>query len=273
MSTKPIILLPNSARCFSLGAAIIALLIFSFTALPTAKAQSNRFEAGVAAKERGQYLTAIRSWLPLAEDGMADAQVNLGHMYNEGFGVDRDLSTALYWYERAAESGLGEAKYNLGLLYFYGDGVPKDLVTAITLFREAEEQNIQEASYMLGVAALSGDGVPIDKTEARERFERAALAGIPEAQLAYASVAQSGEGGEPVSSGFFGLFGSNKPPEGRPVVAYVWARLAQINGLTAPELTQVLEVAEIMLTTPKEEAEGIITTCLASELSNCPTAD
>jgi len=34
-----------------------------------------------------------------------------------------------------------------------------------------------------------------------------------------------------------------------------------------------LEVAEIMLTTPKEEAEGIITTCLASELSNCPTAD
>ena len=151
--------------------------------------------------------------------------------------------------------------------------MPKDLVTAITLFREAEEQNIQEASYMLGVAALSGDGVPIDKTEARERFESAALAGIPEAQLAYASVAQSGEGGEPVSSGFFGLFGSNKPPEGRPVVAYVWARLAQINGLTAPELTQVLEVAEIMLTTPKEEAEGIITTCLASELSNCPTAD
>ena len=214
MSTKPIILLPNSARCFSLGAAIITFFIFSFTALPTAEAQSNRFEAGVAAKERGQYLTAIRSWLPLAEDGMADAQVNLGHMYNEGFGVDRDLSTALYWYERAAESGLGEAKYNLGLLYFYGDGVPKDLVTAITLFREAEEQNIQEASYMLGVAALSGDGVPIDKTEARERFERAALAGIPEAQLAYASVAQSGEGGEPVSSGFFGLFGSKEGPIG-----------------------------------------------------------
>ena len=57
--------------------------------------QTNRFEAGISAKERGQYLTAIRSWLPLAEDGMPEAQVNLGHMYNEGLGVDVDYEEAL----------------------------------------------------------------------------------------------------------------------------------------------------------------------------------
>lgn len=254
------------ALCFA------SALLFAIGTTSAALAQSNRFEAGIAAKERGQYLTAIRSWLPLAEEGMPDAQVNLGHMYNEGFGVDRDLEAAFYWYQLAAEAGVGEAKYNLGLLYFSGEGVAKDLGVAINLFREAEEQNIREASYMIGVAALSGDGVPVNKTEARKRFREAALAGVPEAQLAYASVAQSGEGSKSTGSSFAGLFGIVEQPKGDPVVAYVWARLAQINGITAPELTQVLEIAEIMLTVPKEEAESIINSCLASELASCPTA-
>lgn len=270
--------MPKDSRQIPLNISVRALclvsaLLLAIETTSVASAQSNRFEAGIAAKERGQYLTAIRSWLPLAEEGMPDAQVNLGHMYNEGFGVERDLDAAFYWYQLAAEAGVGEAKYNLGLLYFSGEGVAKDLGVAINLFREAEEQNVREASYMIGLAALSGDGVPVNKTEARNRFRETALAGVPEAQLAYASVAQSGEGGQSTGSSFAGLFGIEKQPEGNPVIAYVWARLAQINGITAPELTQVLELAEIMLTVPKEEAESIVKSCLDSELKRCPTAD
>ena len=54
-------------------------------------AQSSRFEAGIAAMNRGRYAVAFRSWLPLAEAGMPEAQLNLGKLYQSGQGVDLDL--------------------------------------------------------------------------------------------------------------------------------------------------------------------------------------
>jgi TPR repeat protein len=45
------------------------------------------FDNGVAAYERGDYATAFREWLPLAEQGDAQAQYNLGGMYQFGEGV------------------------------------------------------------------------------------------------------------------------------------------------------------------------------------------
>ena len=41
-------------------------------------------DEGVAALERGDYETAFREMKPLAEQGDADAQYNLGLMYDEG---------------------------------------------------------------------------------------------------------------------------------------------------------------------------------------------
>jgi TPR repeat protein len=38
----------------------------------------------MAAYKRGDYETAIREWKPLAKQGVADAQYNLGVMYGEG---------------------------------------------------------------------------------------------------------------------------------------------------------------------------------------------
>ena len=37
---------------------------------------------------------ALREWLPLAEQGDAKAQVNLGMMYHDGGGITRDYKTA-----------------------------------------------------------------------------------------------------------------------------------------------------------------------------------
>ncbi len=39
------------------------------------------FQDGVAAHERGDYATALREFRPLAEQGDAAAQYNLGQMY------------------------------------------------------------------------------------------------------------------------------------------------------------------------------------------------
>ncbi len=75
------------------------------------------------AKFEGLALTALREWRPLAEQGNALAQFNLGLMYMEGKGVPQDDAEAVKWYRKAAEQGVTEAQYNLGLMYDDGRGV------------------------------------------------------------------------------------------------------------------------------------------------------
>ena len=48
------------------------------------------FQKGLAAVQRGDFATALREWTPLAEQGYATAQYNLGVMYDNGEGVPQD---------------------------------------------------------------------------------------------------------------------------------------------------------------------------------------
>ncbi len=48
------------------------------------------FDDGLAAAKRGDYAAALREWLPLAEQGNAAAQYNVGLMYGLGKGVPQD---------------------------------------------------------------------------------------------------------------------------------------------------------------------------------------
>ena len=66
--------------------------------------QAGFFE-GRAAKERGDYQTALSELRPIAESGNAWAQVSLGEMYEDGQGVSQDYQQAKTWYQKAAEQG------------------------------------------------------------------------------------------------------------------------------------------------------------------------
>ncbi len=83
------------------------------------------FAEGVAAYKRGDYETALRELRPLANQGNAEAQFNLGVMYDKGEGVPQDDTEAVKWYRKAAEQGYAEAQYSLGLMYVKGGGVPQ----------------------------------------------------------------------------------------------------------------------------------------------------
>ena len=78
----------------------------------------------------GDYDSAVRAWRRLAEQGNAGAQLDLGFMYDNGYGVSQDYKEAIKWYRRAAEQGNDRAQYNLGLMYDNGDGVPQNYVQA-----------------------------------------------------------------------------------------------------------------------------------------------
>jgi len=68
----------------------------------TGAAAAGPFEEGVAAYRRGDYATALRLMRPLAEQGFAAAQSNLGNMYENGRGVPQDNVQAHMWFNLAA---------------------------------------------------------------------------------------------------------------------------------------------------------------------------
>ncbi len=65
------------------------------------------FEVGVEAWGRGDYDRAVQEFRLLAEQGHAQAQVNLGIMSSQGRGVPKDFVQAYRWYTLAADQGNG----------------------------------------------------------------------------------------------------------------------------------------------------------------------
>ena len=89
--------------------ALIATLLTLGLSLP---ASAGPFEDGQAAYARADYATALRLWTPLAAQGNAPAQYNLGVMYAKGQGVAQDYVQAHKWFNLSAASGQAEAVKN-----------------------------------------------------------------------------------------------------------------------------------------------------------------
>ena len=64
-------------------------------------------------QKRTGWLVDAEATLVAAEQGDADAQVNLGFMYKSGHGGPRDAAEAVQWFRRAANQGNAEAQDNL----------------------------------------------------------------------------------------------------------------------------------------------------------------
>ena len=62
----------------------LLLAIAFYVSSPTV---SGDFNAGLSALQRAHYATAMRAWIGMANDGIAEAQNNVGHLYEEGFGA------------------------------------------------------------------------------------------------------------------------------------------------------------------------------------------
>ncbi len=107
-----------------------ATMLLALAILFMAAPACTGFEAGMKAYLRGDHPTALKEWRPLAEQGNADAQFNLGVMYYFGRGVRQDYKEAVRWYRLAAAQGHATAQYKLGSMYHYGQDVPRDFVQA-----------------------------------------------------------------------------------------------------------------------------------------------
>ena len=104
---------------------------------------------GLFAYGREDYKTAYKLMLPLAEQGVAKAQYNLGLMYGRGKGIVKDDSKAIEWWKLAADQGDGKAQTNLGWMYEKGRGVNQDDQEAIKWYQLASDQGVAKAQEKL----------------------------------------------------------------------------------------------------------------------------
>lgn len=141
------------------------------------------FNAGLRAYNAGNYRTALNEWRPLALQGNARAQNNLGFMYENGQGVDQDDAEAVRWYRQAAEQGDAIAQINLGFMYANGRGVAQDDAEAVRWYRRAAEQENARAQNNVGFMYENGRGVAQDDAEATRWYRRAAEQGDARAQI------------------------------------------------------------------------------------------
>ena len=113
------------------------------------------FEAGQKAYRLGDYPTAFNQWRALAERGEPEAQLRLGLLYDDGYGVARDQAAALKWYRLAAVQGMAEAENNLAVMHYLGQGMARDNVRAHMWFSLMAAQGNAAAKRTLGMVAES----------------------------------------------------------------------------------------------------------------------
>jgi TPR repeat protein len=79
-----------------------AFLLCTAVAVP---AMAQDFDKGFFALQVGDFETALQEFLPLAEQGKADAQFYLGTMYANGNGVIKDAVIAHMWINISGANG------------------------------------------------------------------------------------------------------------------------------------------------------------------------
>ncbi len=131
------------------------------------------YNEGAAAFESYDYETALTEWLPLAEAGDPNAQVGVGYLYLNGYGVEVDYSEALKWLRLGSEQGHQDGQVLLGTMYDNGWGVAKNPAEAVRWYRAAAEQGEPDAQVYLGLKFATGSYVDQNYIEAYKWFSLA----------------------------------------------------------------------------------------------------
>ena len=142
----------------------LLLLLLSSSAFAETTTKPDTFAQGWEAYQSGNFSSAMQFWMPLAEQGDANAQLNVGLMYDAGQGVSVDHARAAEWYRKSAESGLAAAQYNLGLLYRDGEGVEQNQQLSSDWLGRAADQGLQAARAMLDTGLHSVNEKPAGAT-------------------------------------------------------------------------------------------------------------
>lgn len=205
----------------------IAYCLFLIISFSVTANEENNFQEALRLIENQNYSEGISLFKSLAASGKPEAQYELGSLYSNGLGVDKNLTEAFKWFKLSAEQGFYKAQHELGVSYLRGYGVKqkisesmkwfqlaaeqgnpgshyqigyiyyyvkKDYLKAKNFFLFASEHGIAGAEVHLGHMYANGIGVEQDYSLAFKWFERAAKKNNPTAQYRLAQLHLGGRG-------------------------------------------------------------------------------
>jgi TPR repeat protein len=224
-------------------------------------------EALNESKQKG-YSTAFQSFQKLYDDGMKKAAIMIGTMYEQGYGMNKDVNTAIQWYKKGIAFGDPEAMFSLANVYTNGfEDTPPDVAKAMSLATQSAAKNCTDAMEFLGRKYFDGQGVAKNIPLAFKWFKDGANLGDRKSMLALGETYLSGGVGV-VKDEKSGLFWIKKAAElGSPkammvlwaiytkgeivnanvIVARYWYNQAVINGYATPDATGANAQAQTFL--------------------------
>ena len=120
-------------------------------------------DASSRASTATNFVKAAECFHKAAEQGNREAQFNIGSMYAEGIGVEKNWTEAAAWFTKAAAQGHAKAKANLCVMYAEGIGV---------------EKNPAEAEKYLNDAVVTFEDFDLDDLDRKVVRSRYPLSGI-----------------------------------------------------------------------------------------------
>ncbi len=179
-----------------------------------------------------------------AGSGDAEAQAQLGYMYDRGIGVAQDQREALRWYGLAAALGNAMARTNLAIALVTGKaGYQKNEAEAVRLLKLAAAQGEPVALGNLGIAYQRGmGGVEKNEKEAARLMRLAAEAGHVFAKNGLAAILARGAEGVPQDEREAVRLWQESADQGYAISAYNLALMHRDGrGGLAPSEAQMIE--------------------------------
>ena len=213
------------------------------------------FDKGLAAYRAKDYSSALKEWQPLAKQGNAAAQHNLGLIYKLGLGVPKNNKESAKWYTLAAEQGDAKAQRSIGKMHEFGLGILQNHKKAAEWYLLAAEQGNADAQISLGNLYFSGEGVPQDYKTAAKWVTLAAEQGNAHAQMMLAMWYSTWKI-RPTDTSQAKIYG------------HMWANISATNGNEIAKSHRKM-YAKLMDLAELEKAQAMARKCMESDYKEC----
>lgn len=218
----------------------LSLLIVLAALSAPLPAMAQSVEEGVTMRIEGRHDRSFRIFEHLAEDGIAEAQLELGRHYFMGWGVERDNDEAFHWFSLAADQGNADAQYEVAYAYWDGIGVAQNQQEGLRRFRLLGEQGHVNAQAALGDFYRDGNGVEVDPEEAIRWYSLAAAQGDDWARQNLARLTGAFDPAAPVCADLYNTIATSQA-----LAATLVAQTASADALAAESVTSIFGGARI----------------------------
>ena len=133
--------------------------------------------------DKENYSEAIKLFEKAAEEGAVEAYCELGNLYHQGKGIEKDYHRAFDYYLKGAKAGDPYCMNNLSMCYFWGHGTETDVQKSAFYNEKAAKAGVVRAMFETGLDYVRGYGASQNIEKALYWLKKAAEEGYTDALM------------------------------------------------------------------------------------------